>query len=108
MAFDKAGLSRIGGGSGGSSGAPQIWTYRTNDAISAVDAGGYFDNGTTTNTGMRNHMKVGDFIFVYGTADTTPTGGILMVNSVSSGVIDTSNAAQASANGAGNFGVDSD
>lgn len=93
MAFDKAGLCRIGGGSGGSSGAPQIWTYRTNDARTAVDASGYFDNGTTTNTGMRNHLKVGDVMFLFCTADTTPTHGIVFVNAVSAaGVIDVTNA----------------
>lgn len=93
MAFDKAGLQRIGGGvkGGTSTGAPQIWTYRTNDAITDVDAAGYFDNGATTNTGMRNHMAVGDMIYVFGTADTTPTFGIIFVNSNSSGIIDTSN-----------------
>ena len=93
MAFDKAGLSRIGGGvrGGTSSGAPQIWTYRTNDALTTVDGAGYFDDGTTTNTGMRNHMSVGDMVYVFATADTTPTFGILFVNANSSGIIDTSN-----------------
>lgn len=93
MAFDKAGLARIGGGTRGTTtGAPQVWTYRTNDAITAVDASGYFDNGATTNTGMRNHMDVGDMIYVFGTADTTPTFGIVFVVSKSAaGVIDTTN-----------------
>ena len=94
MAFDKAGLARIGGGSKGTTtGAPQMWTYRTNDAIATtVDAAGYFDNGATANTGMRNHMEVGDMIFVFGTADTTPTFGIVFVNAKSAaGVIDVTN-----------------
>lgn len=110
MAFDKAGLCRIGGGHGGgtSYGGPQFWTYRTNDSVATVDGAGYFDNGTTTNTGMRNHMKVGDLVYAFCSADTTPTGALLMVNSNSSGIIDTSNAMQASTNGVGNFGVDSD
>lgn len=93
MAFDQAGLSRMGGGTRGSTGGPQIWSYRTNDNIAAtVDASGYFDNGATTNTGMRNHMEVGDMIYVYGTADTTPTFGIVFVNAKSAaGVIDVTN-----------------
>ena len=91
MAFDKAGLARIGGGTKGSGGAPQIWSYRTNDAIADVDGAGYFDNGSTTNTGMRAHMAVGDMIFVHGTADTVATFGILFVNANSSGIIDTTN-----------------
>lgn len=90
MAFDKAGLCRIGGGHGGgaSYGGPQLWTYRTNDALATVDGAGYFDNGSTTNTGMRNHLKVGDLIYVFATADTTPTFGFLVVNSNASGIID--------------------
>lgn len=90
MAFDRTGLARIGGGYKGSttSGAPQVWTYRTNDALATVDGAGYFDNGTTTNTGMRDHMGVGDWILVLGTADTTPTFGILVVNANASGIID--------------------
>ena len=90
MAFDKAGLARIGGGYKGSttSGAPQLWTYRTNDALATVDGAGYFDNGATSNTDMRNHMAVGDWIFCLATADTTPTFGILVVNSNASGIID--------------------
>lgn len=94
MPFDRAGLNRIGGGTGGgSAGGPQIWTYRTNDARTVVDGAGYFDNGTTTNTGMRNHLRVGDVIFLFCTADTVPTHGIVFVNSVSAaGVIDVTNA----------------
>lgn len=92
MAFDKAGLCRIGGGSR-STGGNSVWTYRTNDARTVVDGAGYFDNGSTTNTGMRNHLAVGDVIFLHCTADTTPTHGIVFVNAVSAaGVIDTTNA----------------
>jgi hypothetical protein len=91
MAFDKSGLARIGGGTKGSGGAPQVWTYRTNDALTTVDGAGYFDNGATTNTGMRDHMAVGDMIYVHATADTIPTFGIIFVNSNSTGIIDTSN-----------------
>ena len=92
MAFDKAGLARIGGGSKGN--APQVWTYKTNDLLLSVDAAGYFDNGATTNTGMRNHMAVGDVIFVHASADTTPTFGQCVVNSVTAaGVIDVTNLA---------------
>lgn len=90
MAFDISGLQRIGGGTKGS--APSIWTYKTNDAVTTVDGAGYFDNGATTNTGMRNHMAVGDYIFVLCTADTTPTFGLLAVNQVTAaGIIDTTN-----------------
>jgi predicted RNA-binding protein with PUA-like domain len=93
MAFSISGLTRIGGGVGGASGAPQIWTYRTNDTRAVVDNAGYFDNGATTNTGMRQHMKVGDVVFLFCTADTIPTFGMVFVNQVTAaGVIDVTNA----------------
>jgi hypothetical protein len=92
MAFDRAGLARIGGGTKGN--APQVWTYKTNDLLLAVDAAGYFDNGATTNTGMRNHFAVGDVIFVHASADTIPTFGQCVVNSVgATGIIDVTNLA---------------
>jgi hypothetical protein len=90
MAFDKAGLTRIGGDK--RSTAPTIWTYRTNDALATVDGAGYFDNGDTTNTGMRNHMSVGDFIFCHATADTIATFGLFAVNANASGIIDVASA----------------
>lgn len=92
MAFDKAGLYAVGGNPKRGN-APTIWAYQTNDAITTVDGSGYFDNGTSTNTGMRELMEVGDFIFVHALAGTsTRTFGVLVVNAVSAaGVIDTSN-----------------
>lgn len=94
MAFDAAGLYAVGGNpKAGTSGPPTIWAYRTTDAITTVDGAGYFDNGTTTNTGMRTQMRVGDFIFVHALAGTTTrTYGVLVVNQVTAaGIIDTSN-----------------
>ena len=41
-----------------------MWIYKTDDAHAAIDSAGYFDNGTTTNTGMRDMMNIGDVIFV--------------------------------------------
>lgn len=86
MAFDKAGLQRIGGGVKGD--APQVWTYKTTDDRATVDTNGYFDNGATTNTGMRNHMAVGDMIVLFTNSGGTLQFGIAFVNAVSSGVID--------------------
>ena len=94
MAFAIDNLQRIGGSVKGQTedfGAPTIWSYKTNDAVSAVDAAGYFDNGATTNTGARNLLSVGDFIFVHGTQDTVPTFGLLAVNANASGIVDTTN-----------------
>lgn len=96
MAFSMTGLMRIGGGAKNdatnSVGAPAVWTYRTTDALTAVDAAGYFDDGTTTNTGVRNLMSVGDMIILHCTADTIPTFGLAFVNSNASGIIDITNA----------------
>lgn len=92
MAFSRTGLNVTCSSKKGS--APKIWTYRTTDAATTVDGAGYFDNGTTTNTGMRNEMAVGDLIYVHAnSAGTTPTFGLLIVNQVTAaGIIDTSNA----------------
>jgi hypothetical protein len=85
MAFNIAGLNLVGGSKAGN--APQIWTYKTADTAATMNTVGYFDNGTTTNTGMRTLMFVGDVIFAYDT--TTPAATILYVNQVSAaGIID--------------------
>lgn len=90
MAFDKEGLNLVSGSKRGK--APQVWAYRTNDTAAVVDGSGYFDNGSSTNTGMRNSMNVGDLIYVYADADGTPSYGLHIVTSNSAGVIDVTNA----------------
>ena len=83
MAFDKTGLNVAASSKSGN--APQIFTYSTGDDLNDVDTAGYFDNGNTTNTGMRDIMNVGDFIMVYAANGY----GITVVNANSSGIIDT-------------------
>lgn len=95
MAFDRANLTPIGGQSSRGK-APQMFAYRTADAHATVDTAGYFDNGTTTNTGMRNVLTIGDIIFVTVVDDVdTPTSlttyGAHVVLSNASGVVDVSN-----------------
>lgn len=92
MAFDKTGLMLVGGSKAGN--APQMWTYKTNDLATAVDGAGYFDNGSTANTGMRNVFRVGDLIYVHANAaGTTPTYGLHIVTQITgAGVIDVTNA----------------
>jgi hypothetical protein len=91
MAFNTEGLNLVSGSKRGK--APQIFAYRTNDLVTAVDGAGYFDNGNTTNTGMRNSMNVGDLVYVHANAaGTTPTFGLLIVTANSAGVIDVTNA----------------
>jgi hypothetical protein len=92
MAFDRNYLYPVGGNSKRGV-MPTLWMYMTTDAAATVDAAGYFDNGSTTNTGMRNQMMVGDVIIRL-TVDslTAPTSltapGFHVVNANSSGVID--------------------
>lgn len=69
---------------------PTIWTYKTTDALTAVDAAGYFN-------AVADRVKVGDWILV----SSTSTYGIHIVNANSrdltasppvSGVVDVTNA----------------
>ena len=76
MAFDPAGLTRIGGASNA-----DLWFYTTADAIATVNTAGYFNNAS-------NMLAVRDVIIV---ADTnTPTTSLVSVLSNASGVVDVS------------------
>lgn len=79
MSFDASKLARVGPQN---SNAPTLWTYASGaDAITAVDASGYFNDAA-------DRLQVGDIIFVV--PDSLPAG-ILTVNANSSGVVDTVN-----------------
>jgi hypothetical protein len=71
MAFSKTGLGHYVQGKEGFS--PSIYTYRSDDALATIEASGYFDNGATTNTGMRNVLKKGDVILLNAAASGTMT-----------------------------------
>jgi hypothetical protein len=91
MAFDKTNLNLVSSSKNGN--APKIFTYKTDDAATTVDGAGYFDNGSTTNTGMRNIMAVGDLVYVHANASgTTPTYGLHIVTGNASGIVDVTNA----------------
>jgi len=76
MAFDAAGLTRIGGASNAN-----LWFYTTADAIASVNTSGYFNDAS-------NMLAVRDVIIV---ADTsTPTTNLVSVLSNASGVVDVS------------------
>ena len=92
MAFSRAGLNVIGASKKGN--APKLWLYKTADTAATVDGAGYFDNGTTTNTGMRNEMSLGDLIYVNSnSAGTTPAYGLMIVTQITAaGIIDVTNA----------------
>lgn len=51
------GQSRRGSGAVAARGAPQVWSYRTDDAHAAVDTSGYFN-------AVRALLEVGDSIYV--------------------------------------------
>lgn len=74
---------------------PTLWVYATADALTSVDAAGYFN-------AVADRVKVGDWIFV----SSATTWGIVIVNANSrdlaasppvSGVVDVTNALAAGA-----------
>ena len=81
MAYAKAGLNLIGGGSKAGS-APQMWSYTSTDAKTAIDAAGYFNDASDL-------MKVGDLIYVHASTGGTRTYSLAPVVSNASGVVDT-------------------
>lgn len=87
MAFTPATLTRVGPQN---SNGPTLWTYATADALTAVDAAGYFST-------FADRLQVGDWIFV----SSSSTWGIHIVNANSRdltasppvfGVVDVTNA----------------
>jgi hypothetical protein len=80
MAYNVAGLQPIGGQSKAGS-APQIWSYTSEDAKTAIDAAGYFNDASDV-------LKVGDLIYIYASTAGTATFSLTPVVSNASGVVD--------------------
>ena len=80
MAYDKTNLQPIGGQSKAGI-APQMWSYKSADAIATVNTSGYFNSASDS-------LKVGDLIYVYDS--NTPTASLVVVLSNASGVVDVS------------------
>tara|TARA_Y100001938_G_scaffold147107_1_gene227588 strand:+ start:2155 stop:2430 length:276 start_codon:yes stop_codon:yes gene_type:complete len=80
MAYAEIGLQPIGGQSKAGN-APQMWSYKSADAISTVNSEGYFNSASDV-------LKVGDLIYVYDS--NTPTANLVVVLSNASGVVDVS------------------
>lgn len=76
MAYNAAGLTRIGGASNA-----DLWFYTTADAIADVNTAGYFNDAA-------NMLSVRDVIIVADTA--TPTTNLVSVLSNAAGVVDVS------------------
>ncbi len=81
MAYAQSGLQPIGGQSKAGN-APQMWSYKSADAIADVNTEGYFNDASDV-------LKVGDLIYVYDS--NTPTANLVVVLSNASGVVDVSN-----------------
>ena len=81
MAYAEIGLQPIGGQSKAGN-APQMWSYKSADAIADVNTEGYFNDASDV-------LKVGDLIYVYDS--NTPTANLVVVLSNASGVVDVSN-----------------
>ena len=80
MAYAQLGLQPIGGQSKAGN-APQMWSYKSADAIATVNTSGYFNTASVS-------LKVGDLIYVYDS--NTPTASLVVVLSNASGVVDVS------------------
>lgn len=76
MAYNAAGLTRIGGASNA-----DLWFYTTADSIADVNTTGYFNDAA-------NMLSVRDVIIVADTA--TPTTNLVSVLSNAAGVVDVS------------------
>ena len=81
MAYAQSGLQPIGGQSKAGN-APQMWSYKSADAIADVNTEGYFNDASDV-------LKVGDLIYVFDS--NTPTANLVVVLSNTSGVVDVSN-----------------
>ena len=80
MAYAVAGLQPIGGQSKAGN-APQVWSYTSTDAKTAIDASGYFNDASDL-------LKVGDLIYVHASTGGTRTYSLHPVGSNASGVVD--------------------
>ena len=80
MAYSSTGLQPIGGQAKAGN-APQMWSYTSTDAKTAIDAEGYFNDASDL-------LKKGDLIYVYASTGGTATFSMHPVVSNASGVVD--------------------
>ncbi len=95
MAFTIANFQPIGG-QGKRGKAPQMFSYATLDAHTAVDASGYFNLGVAYD-GVYHQLEIGDIIYVVvwataiGSGGTMSTYGPHIVIDKASGTVDVTN-----------------
>ena len=80
MAFARANWSPIGGQSKKGT-APNIWSYKTTDAKTAVDGAGYFN-------AVSGDVSIGDLIYSFASTGGTATASHHVVLSNAAGVVD--------------------
>ena len=80
MAYSATGLQPIGGQAKAGN-APQVWSYTSTDAKTAIDAAGYFNDASDL-------LKVGDLIYIHGDTGGTATFSLHPVVSNASGDVD--------------------
>jgi len=89
MAFDKTYLEPLGGQN---TKGVRVWVYSTADTLANIVASGYFDNGATTNTGMRHLMKANDIVMAVTSTGGTASMDLIKIDAVTAGVITVSSA----------------
>ena len=80
------GQARSGTGPVAAPGAPQLWSYRTDDAATAVDTSGYFN-------AVASLLEVGDLIYritVNGAGAIVSAGWHVVLTKTAAGVVDVS------------------
>ena len=80
MAFARANWSPIGGQSKKGT-APNMWSYKTTDAKTAVDGAGYFN-------AVSGDVSIGDLIYSFASTGGTATASHHVVLSNAAGVVD--------------------
>ena len=97
MAFNIANFAPIGNTSKpftavGTPGAPAVWSYASNDVLTAIDGANYF-------AGAVQHLNLYDMIYVVSDVDGTIISSLLTVNAISksAGTVDTTDGTDISA-----------
>ena len=80
MAFARASRSP-GGGQSKKGTAPNMWSYKTTDAKTAVDGAGYFN-------AVSGDVSIGDLIYSFASTGGTATASHHVVLSNAAGVVD--------------------
>jgi hypothetical protein len=67
-----------------------LWHYTSADAAATIDTEGYFNDAAEM-------LRVGDMVIANTSTDTTPAGGLFLVNKNAGGVVDVADITQVGA-----------